>query len=215
MNTRLFLLFCSLSTVALAQLPDLNLTVSLREINESDVQEGAPNVTGRSYGTAPRGPNFAPQQVRVRNGEQASLQIEQSMPMLWIQQAQGHSATLSADYTKDNTSTGKVRANSDSGGFTQGLTTMTGGQRFTVTPSWPGAGKPVTVKIDIQSAVVDERISGDLPATTRKQFTSTISAMPNQWVTIASSGSTAPAGSYSSTRSANARRLIQLRVSTE
>ena len=137
------------------------------------------------------------------------------MPMLWIQQAQGQSATLTADFSKENTSTGNVRANSRSGGFTQGLTTMTGGQQFTVTPSWPGAGKPVTVKIDIQSAVVDERISGDLPATTRKQFTSTINAMPNQWVTVASSGSTAPAGSYSSTRSANARRLIQLRVSTD
>lgn len=209
------LLLCALSTAAFSQLPDLNLTVSLREINESDAQEGTPNVAGRSYSTAPRGPNFAPQQVRVRNGEQASLQVEQTMPMLWIQQAQGHSATFSADYSREGTSTGKVRANSDSGGFTQGLTTMTGGQRFTVTPSWPGAGKPVMVKIDIQSAVVDERISGDLPATTRKQFTSTISAMPNQWVTLASSGATAPTGSYSSTRSANTRRLIQLRVSTD
>lgn len=214
MSTRLFLLlFCSLSTVALAQLPDLNLTVSLREINEA--QEDAPNVAGRSYSTEPSGPNFNAQQVHVRNGEQASLHVEQTMPMLWIQQGQSHSATFSADYSKEDASTGKVRANSRSGGFTQGLTTMTGGQRFTVTPSWPGAGKPVMVRIDMQSAVVDERISGDLPATTRKQFTSTISAMPNQWVTIASSGSTAPAGSYSSTRSANARRLIQLRVSTE
>lgn len=213
MSTRLFLLLCSLSTVALAQLPDLDLTVSLREINEA--QEDAPNVAGRSYSTEPSGSNFNEQQVRVRNGEQASLQVEQTMPMLWMQQAQGHSATFSADYARDNTSTGKVRANSRSGGFAQGLTTMTGGQRFTVTPNWPGAGKPVMVKIDIQSAVVDERISGDLPATTRKQFTSTISAMPNQWVTIASSGSTAPAGSYSSARSANTRRLIQLRVSTD
>ncbi|MBK7002167.1 MAG: hypothetical protein IPH35_20075 [Rhodoferax sp.] len=211
----LALLLCSLSTAAFSQLPDLNLTVSLREINESDAQEGAPNVAGRSYGTAPSGPNFSAHQVRVRNGERASLQIEQSMPMLWIQQAQAHSATLAADFSKDNASTGNIRANSHSGGFTQGLTTMTGGQQFTVTPSWPGAGKPVMVKIDIQSAVVDERISGDLPATTRKQFTSTINAMPNQWVTLASSGSTASAGSYSSTRSANARRLIQLRVSTE
>ncbi len=139
----------------------------------------------------------------MRNGEKASLQINQSMPMQWVQKIESQSATLSAAGTS---------ASNTSGGVTQAVTWMESGQSLTVTPHWPGGKQAVKIEIEVQSSAVDERTSSDLPATSRQRTTTTVSAPLYQWVTIASSGSTAKAGSYSSGGSSEGRRLIQIRV---
>ncbi len=186
----------------------LDLTVELRQVKEGQEDQDSPQTSGGAYtvGTANRAVDFAPQQMRVRNGEKANLQINQSMPMQWVQKIESQSATLSA---------GGSSASHNSGGVTQAVTWMEAGQSLTVTPHWPGGKRAVRVEIEAQSSAVDERTSSDLPATHRQRYTSTVSVPLNQWVTIASSGKPARAGSYSSAGSSEGRRLTQIRVSRE
>nr|WP_295769947.1 hypothetical protein [Rhodoferax sp.] len=185
-----------------------DLTVELRQVKEGQEDQDTPQTSDGAYtvGTANRAVDFSPQQVRVRDGEKASLQINQSMPMQWVQKIESQSATLSAAGTS---------ASNSSGGVTQAVTWMEAGQSLAVTPHWPGGKLPVRITIEVQSSAVDERVSSDLPATQRQRYTSTITAQLNRWVTIASSGKPAPAGSYSSAGSSEGRRLTQIRVSRE
>lgn len=183
-----------------------DLTVELRQVK--DGEQDNPNASSGAYtvGTANRAVDFVPQQVRVRSGEKASLQINQSMPMQWVQKIESQSATLSAAGTS---------ASSQSGGVTQAVTWMESGQSFTVTPNWPGGKKPVRLEIEVQSSAVDERTSSDLPATARQRYSTTVSAPLNQWVTIATSGRSTRAGSYSSSGTSDARRLMQIRATAD
>lgn len=204
------ILLCMASMAAQAAPPKVNLTVELRQVKEGQEDQDNPqagNSGGFTVGTANRAVEFAPQQVRVRNGEKASLQINQSMPMQWVQKIESQSATLSAAGTS---------ASNTSGGVTQAVTWMESGQSLTVTPSWPGGKQAVKVEIEAQASAVDERTSSDLPATSRQRYSTTVSAPLNQWVTIARSGQAARAGSYSSAGSSAAssdgRRLTQIRV---
>ncbi len=195
-------LACLLPTVALAEAPKRDLTIELRQVKEG--HEGA-DAPGGAYtvGTAPRGTEWAPQQVRVRSGEKASLRLNQSMPMQWVQKIESQSATLSAAGTS---------ASSNAGGVTQAVTWMESGQSLTVTPHWAGGKRPVKLEIELQAAAVDERTSSDLPATNRQQLSTTVTAPLQQWVTIASTGASAKPGSYSSAGSSNTRMLMQIRV---
>lgn len=183
-----------------------DLTVELRQVK--DGEQDHPNSLAAAYsvGTANRAVDFAPQQVRVRNGEKASLQINQSRPMQWVQKIEAHSATLSA---------ASASASSQAGGVTQAITWMESGQSFTVTPHWPGGKKPVKLEIEVQSSAVDARTSSDLPATARQRYSTTVSAPLNQWVTIATSGRAASAGSYSSNGTSDTRSLLQIRVTAD
>lgn len=187
----------------------LDLTVELRQVKEGQEDEDNPQTSSGAYtvGTSDSRPvDFAPQQVRVRNGEKASLQLNQSMPMQWVHKIESQSATLSA---------GSTSASNQSGGVAQGVTWIESGQSLTVTPHWPGGKRPVRVEIEAQSSAVDERTSPDLPATQRQRYTSTVSVPLNQWVTIASSGKAARAGAYSSGGGSEGRRLVQIRVVNE
>ena len=183
-----------------------DLTVELRQIK--DGEQDNPNATGGAYsvGTASRAVDLAPQQVRVRSGEKASLQVNQSMPMQWVQKIESQSATLSA---------ASASASSNAGGVTQAIVWMESGQSFTATPHWPGGKQAVKVEIEVQSAAVEERTSPDLPTTARQRYSTTVTAPLNQWVTIATSGSSVRTGSYSSTGTSDVRRLIQIRVSAD
>ncbi len=191
---------------ALAAPPKVDLTVELRQVKEGQEDQVSPQAgSGGAYtvGTANRAVDFVPQQVRVRNGEKASIHINQSMPMQWVQKIESQSATLSAAGTS---------ASNNSGGVTQAVTWMESGQSLTVTPHWPGGKQAVKIEIEAQSSAVDERTSSDLPATSRQRYTTTVSAPMYQWITIASSGAAAKAGSYSSGGSSDGKRLTQIRV---
>lgn len=189
-------LVCLAPLAALAELPRRDLTVELRQVQEGD-ESG-----GYSVGTAPREAGFAPQQVRVRNGEKARLQMTQSMPVLWAQKVEGQTSSLSV---------GGATASSSGGGVTQAVTWMEAGQSLAVTPRWQGGKQPARVEVEVQTAAVDERTGSELPATGRQQLATTVTAPLRQWVTIATSGSAAQPGVYSSTANAS-RRLLQIRV---
>jgi hypothetical protein len=183
-----------------------DLTIELRQVKDGEQENAGASGGAYTVGTANRAVDFAPQQVRVRNGEKASLQIGQSIPMLWVQRSESQSATFSA---------ASASASSNAGGVTQAITWMESGQSFTVTPHWTGGKQAVKLEIEAQSSAVDERTSSDLPATARQRYSTTVSAQLNQWVTIATSGSAARSGSYSSTGTSDVRRLIQIRVTAD
>ena len=194
--------------VVLAAPPQIDLTLELRQVKEGQEDQSQPVAANSGYSVSTASPtvDFAPQQVRVRNGEKASLQINQSVPMQWVQKIESQSATLSAAGTS---------ASNNSGGVTQAVTWMESGQSLTVTPNWPGGKQAVKIEIEAQSSAVDERTSSDLPATARQRYSTTVSAPLNQWVTIASNGGAAKAGNYSSSGTSEGRRFTQIRVSND
>lgn len=195
-------IFFLLPTASVAEKPQRDLTIELRQIRED--QDPAQPTTGTyTAGPSSRDAEFAPQQIRVRSGEKASLQINQSIPMQWVQKIELQSATLNAAGTT---------ANSQAGGVTQAVTWMESGQNLTVTAHWTGAKQPAKLEIEMQAATVDERTSSDLPATRRQRVSTTVTAPLQEWVTIAISGKPSKPGSYSSTGSSDARRLLQVRV---
>lgn len=199
------LMHCWAPMATWAAQPKTDLTVELRQVQEGQEDQDSPHTVTGVYtaGTASRAADVAPQQVRVRNGEKASLQFNQSMPLQWVQKIESQSATLSA---------AGASASNNAGGVTQAVTWMESGQSLTVTPNWPGGKQAVKLEIEVQSSAVDERTSSDLPATARQRHSTTVSAPLRQWVTIAASGSAAKTGTYSSAGSSDRRRLIQVRV---
>jgi hypothetical protein len=201
------LLLCWANPFAWAAQPKADLTVELRQIKESQEDQDSPQASGGggayTASTTNRAVDFAPQQVRVRNGDKASLHINQSMPMQWVQKIESQSATLSAAGTS---------ASNNSGGVTQAVTWMESGQSLVVRPNWAGGKQAVKLDIEVQSSAVDERTSSDLPATAHQRYSTTVSAPLRQWVTIATSGSAAKPGSYSSAGGSDGRRLTQVRV---
>lgn len=196
-------LACLLPAAALAQVPQRDLRIELRQI-----REGQEQADGGAYtvSTAPRSADFAPQQVRVRNGEKASLAINQSLPMQWVQRIEAHGAALNASGTA---------AHSSGAGLTQGLVWMESGQSLSVTPHWAGGKQAAKLEIDMLAAVVDERTSSELPATNRQRLTTTVTAPLGQWVTLATCGKAAQPGTYSSTGSGAGRTLVQIRVTPD
>lgn len=186
---------------AWAELPRRDFVVELRQVAES--QNGADEPV--TYSSTPSTANgLAPQQVRVQNGEKAQVRITQSQPMQWVQSATSQNATLRA---------GSATATQQTGSVTHAVTPVEAGQTLVLTPRWLGGSRPVSVAIDLQTVVVDERTSGDLPTTQRQQVLTTVTAPLRQWVTIATAGTSTPRNTYSSAGTGNAMQLIQIRIS--
>jgi len=181
--------------------------VELRQVREGqeaqDGQDGPGSSGGYTVSTAPRTAEFTAQQVRVANGEKASLRIDQSMPMQWVQKIDSQNTVLSVP---------GASASSTAGGITQAMVWMEAGQSLSVTPHWPGGKQAAKIDIEAQVSAVGERATSDLPVTTRQRFSTTVHAPLRQWVTIATTGNAPKPGSYSSNGSAGGRKLIQIRV---
>jgi hypothetical protein len=179
-----------------AALPKLDLTVELRQIEES-------GTAGFSASTQSPQPLLIQQQVQVRNGEKASLSMGQSIPMQWTQSVSSQSSSLAA---------GTATAASQGGAVTQALTWVDAGQSITVLPRWAGAKQPVSVEVEVQSASVGPRTGTELPTRSRSQLVSTVTLPLGQWITIATSGAVAQSGVVSSEAATESRRLLQIRV---
>jgi hypothetical protein len=179
-----------------AALPKLDLTVELRQVEES-------GTAGFTASTQSPQPLLEQQQVQVRNGEKASLSMGQSIPMQWTQSVSSHSSSLAA---------GTATAASQGGAVTQALTWMDAGQSITVLPRWAGAKQPVSVEVEVQSASVGPRTGTELPTRSRSQWVSTVTLPLGQWVTIATSGKTPLTGVVSSEAAIESRRMLQIRV---
>jgi len=194
-----FILLLVIGPCAIAQLAKRDLTIELRQID--DTREFA---EGYRAGTAASNASWSPQSLVIRNGEKGSLRMQQSVPMQWVTSAQSQSSSVKVP---------GAEASSSGGGVTQALHWFDVGQSMTVTPKWPGGKKDVALEIEVQRADMQTVHNADLPRQTRNQVTTVVTVPLNTWVTIAASGKgPAPAGSYSSEAGADARRLLQVRV---
>ena len=168
-----------------AQLPERDLVLELREIDEGG--------SGYVVGTRPQVPLMPPQQLQVRNGSAARLSFSQATPLQWVQSVQAPGALTGA-------------------GVKQGLIWPQAGQQLLFKPRWPGGQKPVTVEVEVQTQQVQQQPGRELPTQARGELSTTVSAPPGQWVTLARSGSAPQPGVYSSDTSSQRPRLLQLRV---
>lgn len=186
MRHLVLLLSALLVLPAAAQLPQRDLLVELRQIEEGSA--------GYVVGTRPQVPLMAPQQVQVRNGSQARLSWGQAVPVQWVQSVNAAGPMTGA-------------------GFRQGLTWLQAGQTFIVRPRWPGGQQAASVDIEVQTASVETRPGAELPTQQRGEVVTTVHAPLGQWVTVARSGQATPQGSYRSDDATQRPRLLQLRVS--
>ncbi len=196
-NLKYFALAGLMALPALAQLPQRDLIVQVREVN---VGEGGAYSAGTQEGKA----LLAPQTLRVRNGEKASLSVDRSMPVQWIESASVANLSLS-------TPSGPS-ASSSSASVTNAVKWMDAGQAIKLQAQWPGARQPVKVALELESASVQSQTGADLPAQSRSQFATTVSAPLGQWVSIAFTGQSRQSGVYGSEPDSDPRRLLQIRV---
>lgn len=196
-NLKFLVLTGLMALPALAQLPQRDLIVQVREVN---VGEGGAYTVGTQAGKA----LLAPQQLRVRNGDRASFGVGRSMPMQCIESASVANLSLS-------TSSG-LSANSSGASVTNAVKWMDAGQEIKLQAQWPGAQQPVKVEIELQSASVDVHTGAELPVQSRSQFATTVSAPLGQWVSFAFTGQSRQSGVYGSELGSDPRRLLQIRV---
>ena len=201
-RTRIVILLVglALSTLAHAQLPRRDLSVELRQVEEGHGATETYRAGSRQNAT------WSSQSISVRNGEKGTLRTQQSVPMQWVQSVQSQANSLTVP---------GAAASSSGGGATQALHWFEVGQVMTVTPKWPGGAKEVALEIEVQQTDIQSGHNPDLPSQVRNQLSTTVTVPLNQWVTVAAGGKSAvAAGSYSSDSTADARRLLQVRVTT-
>lgn len=181
-------------------LPKRDLTVELRQIEEG--REGGSSYSAGSNEDA----LWEPQTVQVRNGEKATLRMNDAIPMQWTQ-------SVSTQAPQGN-SGANANAGQPNGGASvnNALAWFDAGQSVTVLPRWVGGNKPATLEIEVQRATVDPRNGADLPKQTRNTVSTTITVPLAEWVTVAATGRAPRAGSYSSESGLQTRRLLQVRV---
>lgn len=161
----------ALALPALAQLPQRNLTVELRQISEPD---------GNTVSTQPTAAPLASQRIQVRNGEKATLTMGQNVPIRFVQ---------------------SVAAGREGSGVSYGMVWMQAGQSMAVQPRWPGGGQPVRVDIDVQSSSLQAPSgNAELPSQARSQLATSVSAPLGQWVTVAATGEGRPSPARTAAR---------------
>jgi hypothetical protein len=178
-----------------------DLTIELRQIDESKIQnadrDGAAAV-GKSFSAgAASSTEWESQMVQVRNGERAALRMQSATPMQWVQ-----AAYVQAD---------KSGAKATGAGVQNAITWFDAGQSITALPKWSG-GKSAVVELEVLRTGFEARTGADLPSQSRNTVSTTITAPLAQWVTIATTGRTPQAASYSSESAQQLRRLLQIRV---
>jgi hypothetical protein len=191
----LFPMICTLA--AHAQVAQRNLLVELRQVPQS--QDGASHY---SAGSAAPGQTLMAQSVQVRNDGSASLRLENSVPVQWVRSAAAQAASFAAS---------AAQGSSSAGGVTLAQAWFESGQRITVHPLWPGGKQPVRLEVSVEQMDLQDNNNSPLPAQSRSQMSTTISAAPGKWVTLATSGSGAGQTGYSST-AVQAPLLLQIRV---
>ncbi len=204
------------SAIAAPSLPSRDLTIELRQIDESKAQgaDGGAASAGKTYSAGAASiPEWEPQMVQVRNGEKATLKMQSVTPMQWVQ-----SAFVQVDKSGSATSpVPAAAANKTANGWNgaaavqNALSWFDAGESITVHPKWIG-GKTAVVELEVQKAGFDERNGADLPTQSRKTLSTTVTAPLAQWLTIAATGKNPQATTYNSESLQQTRRLLQIRV---
>lgn len=184
--------------VAQGALPGRDLTVEFRQMEEG--YESA----GKRYSAAASGPStWEPQRVQVRNGEKASLQIQDAIPMQWTESVGTQNSSVSGGSASASTTGASVKF---------ALQWFDAGQSLTVTPRWPGGSKPAVLEIEVQRASAEPQTHGSLATQSRSSLRTTVTVPLAEWVTVAATGQAPASNTYSSAAATQQRRLLQVRV---
>jgi hypothetical protein len=208
-------------------LPQRNLVIEWRQLDESLAMAGQQGVQGNVVSTAGGGAALSggvtlstqrrdeqrtqSQQLRVLNGGRASVRVGHSVPLTWVQAAQAEPQA------------GAFNQPAAGAGVVQGLTWLEAGRQIVLQPRWPGGSQPAVVDVQVDSAALDaERpgmpagtVGSALPVQSRSQTVTTVLAPLGQWVTIARTGGeqvVEQPGSVSTLSSGAQRQLMQIRV---
>ncbi len=215
-------------------LPQRNLVVEWRQIDDSETTSTPAtrlNTTVSTSGTQlsvsggitvstqhRSGSQTSSQQLRVLNGGRATVRINQSIPVMWVEAVQIQT-NAALGYANPAT---MPRAGA---AVVQGLTWLDAGRQITLAPRWPGGDQPAVVDIQVDSAALENERptiaamnSGGaaMPVQTRSLTVTTVLAPLGQWVTIARTGGETVSeqrGVVSTTTSTSQQRqLMQIRV---
>ena len=198
-----FLAAFSACCQAASQLPQRDVTVELRQVEEG---YGEPTGYSVSANASSGLPALAYQKILVRNGEKATVRMGQSSPKQWVQ------SVTSATSSSVPPTTGAA-TNNAAYGVTNVMEWLQSGYSITVQPRWLGGNKPATVELELEQKDLQTQHNADMPNQARRQFSTTVTAPLAQWVTISSSGEVPKAGVYSTTAANKAgRQALQLRV---
>lgn len=187
-----------------------DMVVELRQIAaESEAEDGRDVPGGYSVATVTTDDRLATHRVRVQNGEKAQIRFIQSQPIQWVQAASSQNTTLAVGGASATQNTGAI--NQEHGALETGYTLV-------LTPRWAGGSKPVQAVLDLQTTAVDAGTVGDASSSTRSQLSTTVTVPLRQWVTVATSGTSAAStasGTYRSAGAAGGLQLIQIRISPQ
>ncbi|MEI7463963.1 MAG: hypothetical protein WCJ87_01260 [Burkholderiales bacterium] len=190
-------------------LPPVDLIVQVRMISNAELaaDEAALSASGPA---AQRGLSVSStvdepassriQEIRVRNGEHASMSWSQALPIQWLQAAELRGQSASAAR----------------GGIVNGLLWLHAGQSLSVQPSWPGVRHQVRVSIGLMTQSIGDEQGLGVPSSRSQMSSATLSVPLNRWTTFAATGAVQPLPDRSAWSTqvpqARARQLMQLRV---
>lgn len=225
--------FAHLANSAPPSLPQRNLVIEWRQIDDMEatglpasrlsttVSTSGAAVTvsgGVTVSTQHRsGSQTASQQLRVLNGGRATVRVNQTLPIMWVEAAQSPIGAGGGD--------GNMNTRRPGATVVQGLTWLDAGRQITLQPRWPGGESPAVVDIQVDSAVLEnERPTPaamnpggtTLPVQTRSQTVTTVLAPLGQWVTIARTGAESQSEQRgvvsTATATSQQRQIMQIRV---
>lgn len=213
---------------AAAPLPQRNLVIEWRQLDESLALAGHASAQGQVVSTAGGGMSAAggvtlgtqrrddqrtqSQQLRVLNGGRASVRVSQGVPVTWVQSAQAEPDMRG------------LTGSAAGPGVVQGMVWLEAGRQITLQPRWPGGQQPAVVDVQVDSASLEadrpwaaqNQGGGGMPSQARSQTATTVLAPLGQWVTIARTGgeqAVEQRGVVSTTSLSQAQRqLMQIRV---
>jgi hypothetical protein len=190
-----------------ASLPAQDFLVSLRQV---DAQQD-----GYSVGTEGQA-RLQAQSIRVSNGAQGVIRLNQATPMLWMSAVSSQNAQINASAPGQGGSAGPaLNASSAGGAVSQNLVWMDAGQSLVFSPQWAGGQQAVRLEVAMAAQAVEARQGLDLPAQHSQQLSTTVWAPLGQWVTLSDSGEGPRPGVYGTNAAKAPRRWVQVRVSLQ
>lgn len=209
--TGLMLIGLKVDSAGAAQpaLPAEDLIVQIRMVSDAelaaDVATGDATKSAAQRGlsvssSADESASARTQEIRVRNGETASMSWSQALPIQWLQAAELRGGTTRAG----------------GGGFVNGLVWLRAGQSLSVQPRWPGGRQPVRLDLRLEIERIGDRRGQDVPSSSLQVSASTLSLSLGQWTTFAATGTAEPpldpATWSTQALRTRGRQLMQVRV---
>lgn len=192
-------------------LPAADLIVQIRTISDAELAADAATSDGTHSAARPslsvsnsadESASARTQEIRVRNGESASMSWSQTLPIQWLQAAELRGAASGIG--------------AGGGGFVNGLIWLRAGQSLFVQPRWSGGRQPVRLELRLETERVAEQRDQDVPSSSLRTSASALLLTMGLWTTYSATGAAQPpldAATWSTQAlRTRGRQLMQVRV---